>query len=198
MQPPFDFVPRRVRRPLFLAALLWALILLAILQVLNQPLVTTAAPNGIVSLELAATPERARDILASWTVLSPAGPASSPRTFALLFDAAFGLGLDYLFMPSYAAAIALGVLLAAGRHRGWLAALGAWAGWGSVLAALFDAVENLALWHIVRNMSFISPWPQLSFVCASVKFALIAIGILYALIGALLPGEPRRLARQER
>ena len=40
--------------------------------------------------------------------------------------AAFGLGLDYLFMPVYALALAFGTLLAAERHGGWLSPSARW------------------------------------------------------------------------
>ncbi len=142
--------------------------LFAVFQILDQPL----APNGIVLFELARTPEHASEILASWSPL------------AKLY-AAFGLGLDYLFMPSYAVTIALGVLLALKRHTGWFASLGKWVGWGSLAAALFDATENFALWKLMAH-GVNSTWPQVAFWCASFKFELILIGIGFALLGALL------------
>jgi len=43
--------------------------------------------------------------------------------------AAFGLGLDYLFMPVYTLTLAFGTLLAAERHGRWLKPLGAVAGY---------------------------------------------------------------------
>jgi hypothetical protein len=53
---------------------------------------TAAAPNGIVSYELAGNIKPAAEILASWDAR------------AQLF-AAFGLVLDYLFMTAYALAL---------------------------------------------------------------------------------------------
>ena len=169
MKHPLDFVSERVRKPLFIALLVWTFGLFAVFRVLDQPLAT----NGIVSFELAGTLERATMILTSWSAQAK-------------LCAAFGLGLDYLFMPSYAVTIALGILLAAGRHRGWFATLGAWIGWGSLVAALFDATENFALWHLMLN-EINSTWPQIAFWCASVKFGLILLGIGFAALGAILP-----------
>jgi hypothetical protein len=183
MKHPLDFIPDRLRKPLFLALLIWTLGLFAVMQGLNQPLITDASPMGIVSFELAGTPERAFQIMVSW-----ADPASVQSLInrSMLY-AAFGLGFDYLFMPSYALTIALGVLLARGRHKNWLAALGAWLGWGSLVAALFDAVENLALFKTLLYWQTDTPWPQVAFWCASLKFGLIGLGIGYALLGAFLP-----------
>jgi len=169
MKHPLDFFPGQFRKPIFIALLTWTLGLFIVFWFLDQPL----APNWIVSFELARTPERASAILASW---------SSP---AKLY-AAFGLGLDYLFMPSYAITIALGVLLASKRHIGWFASLGSWVGWGSLAAALFDAMENFALWKLMAH-GVNSSWPQVAIWCASFKFGLIVIGIGFALLGALLP-----------
>jgi len=173
MPHPLGFLSLESRKPLFFALLLWTLGLFAVFQVLNAPLTTTAAPEGIVSFELAGSPSKSAAILASWD--------ESARLFA-----AFGLGLDYLFMPSYALTLSLGTLLAAGRRRGWLNALGALAGWGALAAALFDAVENFALWKILLG-ALTSPWPELTAVCAQAKFGLLLLGLLYALAGWLLP-----------
>jgi len=118
MYHPLDFIPDKTRKPLFIALLIWTLILFAIFRPLSAPLTTSAAPSGIVSFELARTPENAQAMVASWD-----GRAQ-------LF-AAFGLGFDYLFMLSYAFAIALACLLAAGRHPGAFAKIGAWLGWGA-------------------------------------------------------------------
>ncbi len=184
MKHPLEFIPDRVRKPLFLALLVWTLGLFAIMQLLNRPLVTEAAPKGIVSLELAGTPEHSFQIITSW------GSSASNRPLiegiTPLLYAAFGLGFDYLFMPSYAVIIALAVLLALGRQMGWFASLGVWVGWGSLAAALFDAVENYALWRVLLGSMF-SSYPEVAALCAAVKFGLILLGVAYALLGALLP-----------
>jgi len=187
MKQPLDFLPNATRKPLFLALLIWSLVLFAVMQVLNAPLKTSAAPAGIVSFELAGTVEKARLILSSWDEhYNPILGYSVVEFFIPPLYAAFGLGFDYLFMPSYALAIALGVLLAAGRHRGWFASFGAWLGWGALVAALCDAVENIALFKLLLN-NLVYPWPQAAAVSATIKFALILLGILYALIGWIWP-----------
>ena len=89
-------------------------------------------------------------------------------------------------MPAYALALSLGILLAAGRHAGWFAHLGAWLGWGALAAALFDAVENFSLWQFMLG-DFQTLWPRLAAICATVKFSLLLLGLAYALIGWLWP-----------
>ena len=173
MNHPLDFIPSDKRKPLFLSLLVLTLILFAVFRVLDASLRTPAAPNGIVSYELAGTPAAAQSILDSWDARA--------RLFA-----AFGLGLDYLFMPAYALALSLGILFAAGRHAGAFAKLGAWMGWGALMAALFDAAENFALFTLLLDNLF-SPWPEIAYWCASAKFGLLLLGMSYALIGWLRP-----------
>jgi hypothetical protein len=63
-------------------------------------------------------------------------------------DAAFSLGLDFLYLCLYSTTIAFACLWAAGvfrARRGKLAAAGAWLAWWQWLAALLDAAENTAL-----------------------------------------------------
>ena len=169
MKHPLDNIPSTSRKPLFWAFLAGTLVLFAVFRALNAPLITPAAPSGIVSFELAGNIKKTAEILLSW------------EERADLF-AAFGLGLDYLFMLFYALALALGTLLAAGRHQGWLKSLGALAGWGALAAALFDAVENYALWQILLG-ALAQPWPEVAAFCAHVKFGLLSLGLFYALVG---------------
>ena len=175
MNHPLDFIPSDKRKPLFLSLLALTLLLFAVFRVLDAPLRTAAAPNGIVSYELAGTPAAAQSILASWDARA--------RLFA-----AFGLGLDYLFMPSYALALSLGILLTAGRHSGAFAKLGAWLGWGALAAALVDALENFSLWQFMLG-DFQALWPRLASICATVKFTLLLLGLAYALIGWVWPRQ---------
>ena len=173
MNHPLAFTSPEKRKPLFLAFLALTLLIFAIFRVLDAPLRTPAAPNGIVSYELAGNIKPAAEILGSWDARSQ------------LF-AAFGLGLDYLFMPAYALTLSLGILLAAGRHAGAFAKIGAWLGWGALAAALFDAVENFSLWQFMLG-DFQALWPRLAAICATVKFTLLVLGLISALAGWLWP-----------
>jgi len=145
----------------------------AIFQFLDQPLRTSAAPSGTVSFELAGSVEKAGTILDSWD--------SAAR-----LKSAFGLGFDFLFMPLYATALSLGTLLAVDRRRGVWSALGKTLGWGAFAATVFDAVENIALFSILQA-NIVAPYPQVAAWCATVKFALILLGLFYGLAGWLLP-----------
>jgi hypothetical protein len=192
MKHPLENIPATARKPLFWAFLTGTLILFAVFRALDAPLRTSAAPSGIVSFELAGTPFQAQAIIDSWhesallasSVAGEPVPGMVSRAYSF---AVFGLGIDYLFMPIYATALAFGILLAAGRHKGWFETFGAWLGWGSYAAALFDAVENYALARMLMLNEIWSPHPEIAAFSASIKFILLLAGLFYAFTGWLLP-----------
>jgi len=193
MHHPLEFVPDQYRKRLFFTSLVLTLVLFAVFRVLDQPLRTNAAPNGIVSFELAGNPQTAQAITDSWKQMSlllsaVAGQPNPDIVNVPYVLAAFGLGLDYLFMPVYASALALGTLLAARKQEGWLKSLGAAAGYGAFAAMLFDAVENYALLQVLLG-NIQSSYPALAAFCAILKFGLILFGLLYGLGAWLLPGQ---------
>lgn len=159
MKHPLESIPNEYRQRIFFTLLFLTLVLLAIFRVLDAPLRAPAAPNGIVSFELAGnvceaiaiTNERKQSSLLLSAVAGQANPdiVNIPYAFG-----AFGLRLDYLFMPVYAFALAFGTLRAAGRHDGWINSLGAVAGYGAFVAAVFEAVENYALFQILLSKVF--------------------------------------------
>lgn len=151
-------------------------LLMAVFGITGAPLTTAAAPWGIVSFEVAGNPQRAAEMVASWD-------QAAQRA------ASFGLGIDYLFMPVYATALALGCLQAAAALRSarWpLAGAGAPLAWLAWIAALFDAVENLALW--IEMSGPLSPWPEIAWMCASLKFAALFAGLVYSFYGLAVWG----------
>lgn len=144
------------------------------LNILDQPLRTEAAPYGIVSYELAGDVATAEAILASWD-----GRAK--------LYAAFGLGLDFLFMLTYSSTIALACIWASRSARMPLVLIrtGVLLAWGQWLAAVFDAIENSALLTMLMRAP-IAPWPEVATSFALAKFALISLGLTYAMGGLIL------------
>jgi hypothetical protein len=171
---PLAFIPDNKCKRVFFIFLAGTLLIMAVFRfILDPPLQTEAAPQGIVSFELAGTQLKADEIIVSWD------------TTARLY-AAFGLGFDFLFMPVYATAIALGVLLAAGRHPERFASVGAWVGWGAYVAALFDAAENICLFNLLLGNSGAN-YAGLAAIYATLKFGLIILGIAFGLLGWIWP-----------
>jgi hypothetical protein len=193
MKHPLEFFPVHLRKPFFFAFLFVTILLLAVFQILNGPLRTDAAPYGIVSFELAGTPLAAREITGSWkqlsVLLSATGQPNPDIVNVSYIFAAFGLGLDYLFMPAYALALSFATLLAAQKHTGWIHTLLVLAGYGAFAAALFDSVENYALLQVLLGRVDTS-CPEIAAFSAAIKFGLLFICMLIALIGWFFPTQP--------
>jgi hypothetical protein len=174
MRHPFQEIPASRRKPIFVASFVLTLAVMWVLRVADEPLQTDAAPQGIISYELAGSVQGAQEILDSWDASAQA-------------HAGFSLGFDYVYLLAYATTIGLAcVWLAEGlseRLRS-LASLGPWLAWGLCLAALLDAVENAALLTMLFG-SASSPWPQVARCCAVLKFALVALGLLYVVAGVV-------------
>ncbi|MEO7327098.1 MAG: hypothetical protein ABI193_00875 [Minicystis sp.] len=187
LRHPFAFLLPDRRRPALLGVVAATLGVSALMRSSGAALLNTQTPGGIVSLELARTPQEATRIMVSWV-----------RDGAV--DAAItNVKLDYLFLLTYAPAIALGCLLAmvSLESRPRLAALGPLLGWGCLLAGLLDAMENIALLQMLDHPGHADEtWPLVSFACAAPKFVLVALGLLYSGAGAFArlvpPREPHR------
>ncbi len=180
MKHPLEFIPLNLRKPIFYVFFVTTIAIFGIFNILDQPLRTDVAPNGIVSLELAGTPEKVFQILVSWEPINVRGPAIYKMKGYL--SAVFGLGFDYLFMPAYALALSLGLLLAIGNKKNRYAIFAGVMGWGVFVAALFDAMENYMLWRVLTG-DIISPYPEIAAICATIKFILLILGLVTALSG---------------
>ncbi len=174
----------RKQLTVLVAAAMVAAVLLAIMVRLDRPLRTKAAPLGIVSFELAGSPEAARRIITSW---GPAGRHS----------AALSLWVDYAFLISYALVLSA---LCTGVARAWPSAGSRVRRMGFILAgcqwmaALLDLVENILLQQILSGAA--APLaPLAARWCALTKFSLIACGWLYiAIAGGFLVFRARLAA----
>lgn len=191
MQHPLEFVSVQHRKRFFLTFVFLTVVMFAILRILDQPLRTDAAPNGIVSFELAGDPVTAKAITDSWQQISRllssvAGKPNPDIVNTPYLLAAFVLGLDYLFMPLYAFAFAFGTLLVAQKHPGWIRSFAVLAAYGAFAAVLFDAAENYSLMKILLG-AYQTSYPAIAAFCASVKFSLLIFGLLVGLMGWVLP-----------
>jgi len=174
LEHPLQRWPRR-RRRLALVCVVLAALLPTVLGTIVQPL-HEGDPGGesIIDFELAGSVERTEEILATW------------RAEGVLDDAKAIQIFDLIYPLIYAAALAGGCIAAAGAWqragRPRLAAAGIAMAWVAFAAAGFDYVENLGL-GISLWGDPASPWPQLAFGAAVLKFAAIYSALLYALAG---------------
>jgi len=97
--------------------------------------------------------------------------------------------LDLLYLVTYALALSAAcVVLAAragDRGHGRLAAIGPRVAWLAVIAAALDAVEDVAILLVLDGRTE-QPWPAIAFGCSVVKFALLAVVIVYLVVGLMV------------
>ena len=150
------------------------LIVLVGMQITGAPLKTTAAPGGIVSFELIGSFSGSQNIIQTW------------QGSTMLY-AGLNMGLDFLFLTLYALTIALGCHLLAARmspDRVFMKQTGIWLGYGILLAAFLDIIENISLIKLLTG-SQSRLLPQLARWCATPKFILVLLALLYLIIGVL-------------
>jgi hypothetical protein len=171
---PFNWLPNAEQPCLFVALFVLTVVAMAAEQVTGVPLRTAAAPSGIISFELAGTMSVAQNIIESW--------GAAGRVYAGL-----NLGLDFLFIDAYASCISLGCVIIArnlARQSVFFAFIGVVLAWALLLAALLDCIENFALINLLLG-SQQGTFAALAQACAIPKFAIVGVGIVYAIIGAL-------------
>jgi hypothetical protein len=176
LRHPFQRWPASGRRAALVCVTFVAL-LPTVLGAIVQPL-HEGEPGGesIVEFELAGSVERAEEILATWRAEEVLDEAKAIQVF------------DLLYPLVYAAALAGCCLAAAGvwqrAERPRLANAGIAMAWVAFAAAGFDYIENLGL-AVSLWGDPASPWPQLAFAAALLKFAAIYGALLYALSGLI-------------
>ncbi|MBI5568267.1 MAG: hypothetical protein HY870_25480 [Chloroflexi bacterium] len=163
MRHPLEAVPSDRRARVFSPLLIATLLITFAFRFIGP------AKPTIVDFEFAGTVGKATDIISVWT------PTER-------IHAGFSLGFDYLYMPIYSTTIALACVWAATvlRSGAWRS-IGLALAWGLWLAAILDAIENLAL---ISNLfgTPIDPLPALAAVCAALKFGLIILGLVYVIV----------------
>ena len=141
---------------------------------IDQHLEATGGPS-ILGLELAGSAGRATEVMAEW------GEHGQ-------YLARLSLWIDFGFMVSYGAFFALAALatrdFARERDLRALAVAGIVMPSFAVLAALFDAAENI-VWLLVLSGHGGEIGPPFATVCASLKFLLIGLVIVYVLWGLI-------------
>ncbi len=166
MSHPLAAIPPDKRMRVFVPLLIATLVMTFLFRFIGP------AQPTIVDFELAGSVEKAGQIVTAWN--------ETDR-----IRAGFSLGFDYLYMPLYSTTIALACVMAIGvlrssawRSLGWLLAWGLW------IAALSDAIENLALYAILLGNN-VAPYPQVAQLCATIKFSLILAGLVYVVVGVI-------------
>jgi len=152
------------------------LIVVIAMQFTGQHLKTIIAPAGIVCFELIGNLDGSMRIIDSWQ--------GQAMTWA-----GINMGMDFLFLTLYGITIFLGCLLTAEKLRDqhqYLKQVGQWLAIGILVAVLLDIIENVSLIALLVGSNH-ALLPVVARYCAIPKFILVAISLLYIMIG-LLPG----------
>ena len=171
MSHPFQSFSYTQHKRLFWSFLALTILATLVLQIIDGALQTAAAPQGIVSYELAGSAAAAGAILASWDANAQ-------------LHAAFSLGFDYLYMLAYTVTLALVALWLAEVHTGLIRNLGVLLAWGMGVAGLADAVENYFLWQMLvsgpaETPALVAHWAAL------LKFTLIILAFIYVIVALI-------------
>ena len=161
-------------RALFFFSLAASVAVVAALEKLNGALRNSVASQGVMSLELARTLDRQRQLLASW------GPSARLRL-------AFSIGLDFFCVVAFLSALALACiwLAAALRRRRTVGSqLGVVVAWTLGIMGAFWMLQNVLLasalfGHRTELTAEITYW------CALLKFTVMAAAVAYLALGAV-------------
>lgn len=171
-----------LKQPLILFGF-FTVITFFLMQFFLEPLITPEAPGGIISFELAKSLEQSQAMLASWDTNAK-------------INAGLSLGIDFLFLFVYGIFFALACFSVAKKYVDritWLYKLGVYLAFSQLVAAIFDAIETIALIKLLLGSNN-SLFPLIAYYFASIKFAIIAIGIIYIIIGLLPSLFQKRVA----
>lgn len=125
------------------------------------------ADFGIVSFELAGNLDTSTKIIDEWS------------TRKLIPLAAFSLGFDYLYLFLYTIFLSLWTsVLAESFYKKPSQIFACLIICIFIIAGILDAIENYALLNLLGTKPT-EDWSVLAFYCASVKFGLIGLGIIY-------------------
>lgn len=181
LRHPFEWISLSAQKRAFWVLFVVTIIVMTSMQVIDTLLKSELAPSGILSFEFAGDLSTAQKMTESW--------GGRGR-----IAAGFSLGLDYLFLLTYAGSIGMGCVLvtrSVSKRTKQLYNIGIMLAWALLLAALLDAVENYALIRVLlgSNLAF---WPKVAAWCAAPKFVIVAAGLAYILIGVVVSMFSRR------
>jgi hypothetical protein len=160
-----EFPTPKTLRLVTAVAFLFTAAIFFVFRVHDRPL----RPYDIVAFELAWTPQKAETIMGVW------GEAGSQTARESLL-------IDFGYLPAYSFFFAGLTLMAARAVTARLQTLGFVLTFVPFVSAVFDAVENLTLLSVLQTPGNPSALALiLAGVCATLKFSLLVICLLYML-----------------
>ena len=174
---PYNRFPDAVLKKILYITGATTLAITVIFNILDRSLVTPEldVPDGMIAFELTNNLHTARLMIDSW------------GTYGKL-TAAFSLGLDYLYLVVYSLFLGIAAYMTGKKlsNRSFLfSKTGYHLSWMILLAALFDSIENFALYRILIGCQH-KIWASTAFYFATIKFTIVLVTLLYLLIGLIM------------
>ena len=144
--------------------MLASIVFAAFLKRLGKP-IDERLPRGILSVEVPWTPVNAKRI---HDLLGPEGLAAARKQTKF----------DFVFLILYSLALSFACTLIATSLPGNLQTAGVMLAWAVLAAGATDAVENVAMLRMLDGRTN-TPWPQLSTICAFVKFTIVLSALAF-------------------
>jgi hypothetical protein len=144
------------------------LFLMLLLRWQGSGLITDYAPSGIVSLELAASADKTTSLIQGWTKDGLIGKVRN------------NILLDYLFIPFYVMLFYTLCGSISVRRTGLSAKLGVLLAFFSLIAGMFDVLENILMMFSSFSL-YTSISALLTAMLAGFKFFLLFLALLYVI-----------------
>lgn len=161
---------------------LWILAAIALISgAAMLPTMSTMAAHGasLIAFESAGSVARSQEILAGW-----GDPGKTAAWWQLAFDTPFLIGYG-LFAAGACAAVARRAAQVGKPRLQRAATLIAWCG---PIAAAADFLQNVSL-ALILSGQMTQPWPRIAAICGPTTTILMAIGLSFALAGAVATRE---------
>jgi len=168
------FSSKETLKQILIISGIFTVFIFSILNLINIHLITDTAPSGIISFEFAKDIDKSISIISSWNLDAK-------------INAGLSLGIDFLFLIVYSIFFSTACYLIAQiyiKRITFLYKFGLVIAQLQFIAGLFDAIENVALIKLLLG-SQNELYSPIAYYFASIKFAIIAIGIIYVIIGLI-------------
>lgn len=151
------------------------MVMIFVMQWQGNALKMPTSEYGIIDLEFANTPVLLQTILSGWD----------------LSVAKMNIWLDFVFIVTYVLFLSIAAEMTAGKwaRKSWLAETGIFMAKIAWLAGVLDIAENLLMLKTIAG-NYDTMSLRLTLICASAKFALVGLILLYLLV--CLPNSLRK------
>ena len=160
-----------MKKPLLLFLLAGTLIMMVVMAKTGASLKTPLTTLGILNLEFAYNTKMAGKVINVWASMSSVDNIGAAK---------FNTKLDFIFLSFYSLLLFYLCRMVAKTSSGYMYSTGILLAKGSIVAGLLDILENTGM-LLELNGHITSSITLFTFICASLKWALVLAAVLYIL-----------------